>query len=73
MRRRILPLLLAVALMLSMLPVSAFAAPVAEGDVASIGEEGYATLTEALAAVQADETINLLKDTSIDPTNSANK
>ncbi|MCH5352932.1 MAG: S-layer homology domain-containing protein, partial [Acutalibacter sp.] len=41
--------------------------------VASIGEEGYATLTEALAAVQADETINLLKDTSIDPTNSANK
>ena len=73
MRRRILPLLLAVALMLSMLPVSAFAAPVAEGDVASIGEEGYATLTEALAAVQADETIDLLKDTSIDPTNSANK
>lgn len=34
----------------------------AEGDVCKIGEQGYATLAEAIAAVQAGETITLTQD-----------
>lgn len=69
MKKRILPLLLAIAMVLSMLPMSAMAAELgsAEGAVASVTNGGsvayYADLGEALAAVESNGTVTVLEDT----------
>ena len=57
MKRRLLSAFLAVMMVLTMAPV-AFA--VNEGDVAKIGDTGYATLAEAVNAAQTGETVTLL-------------
>ena len=59
MKRRLLSAFLAVMMVLTMAPV-AFA--VNEGDVAKIGDTGYATLAEAVNAAGNGSTITLLKD-----------
>ena len=46
------------------MPVSANA-EISQTDVASIGDEGYATLQEAFNAVQDGDTIELLKDIEV--------
>lgn len=59
MKKRILAMLLTLCMVLSLLPVAAFAAP-GPNDVASISETGYATLDEAFTAAKAGDTITLL-------------
>ncbi len=61
MKKRILATLLAALMMVSLLPTTVFA-EVNEGDVAQIGETGYATLKAAVDEVQTGETVTLLKD-----------
>ncbi len=57
-KKKILPIILAAALVLSMLPASAFAA----GEVCQIGAEKYLTLDAALTAAVSGDTILLLAD-----------
>lgn len=60
MKKRMLALVMTLAMCLSLLPVSALAA---EGDkVAKIGETQYETLDAAIAAAQDGDTIELLAD-----------
>ena len=63
-RRKTFSLLLALCMVLTLLPTTAFAT-VAESDVASIEDTGYATLAEAVEAAQAGDTIKLIKDVSV--------
>ena len=59
MKRHLLTGIAVVLMVLALLlPTSAFA----DGDEAAIGETPYATLSEAIAAAQAGETVTLLKD-----------
>lgn len=65
MRKRFLSTLLAFCMILSLLPVTAFADEPAGGNVAKIGTTEYATLEAAIATAQEDaspNTITLLKD-----------
>ncbi|WP_458863295.1 S-layer homology domain-containing protein [Acidaminobacterium chupaoyuni] len=71
-RRKTFSLLLALCMVLTLLPTTAFAT-VAESDVASIEDTGYATLAEAAAAAQSGQTITLLRDVELaDTTTAAN-
>ena len=62
MKRRLLSAFLAVMMVLTMAPM-AFAAD--EGDVAKIGENGYATLAEAIGSAADGATITMLKNTTV--------
>ena len=59
MKRKILTLLLALALVLTMLPMTALAA---EGNVAEVNGQGYSTLQAAINAVQTAGTVKLLEN-----------
>ena len=59
MKRKILTLLLALALVLTMLPMTALAA---EGNVAEVNGQGYSTLQAAINAVQTVGTVKLLEN-----------
>ena len=59
MKRKILTLLLALALVLTMLPMTALAA---EGDVAEVNGQGYSTLQSAIDAAQNGGTVKLLEN-----------
>ena len=59
MKKSILALLLAVLMVASLLPATALAD---EGPEAKIGDKEYDTLVKAVAAVQTDETITLLRN-----------
>ncbi len=56
---RLLSVLLTLCLLISMIPVYAVAE---EGDVAKVGETGYATLKEAIDAVADGGTVEVLRD-----------
>lgn len=62
MRKRFLSTLLAICMVLSLLPVTAFADEPAGGNAAEIGTTEYATLAEAISNLQANETLTLLND-----------
>ena len=62
MKKKFMALLMALVLVISMLPTAALAA---EGDVAKIGEQGYATLQAAFEAVQDNEIIEVLSNVTI--------
>jgi hypothetical protein len=72
MKKRLLAILLTICMVAALLPTAAFAA-VAETDVASIGDTGYATLAAAINEAQSGSTITLLKSTSEDVTFAAGK
>ena len=59
MKRKILTLLLALAMVLTMLPMTALAA---EGDVAKVNGQGYSTLQSAIDAAQNGGTVKLLEN-----------
>ena len=59
MKRKILTLLLALAMVLTMLPMTALAA---EGNVAEVNGQGYSTLQAAINAVQTAGTVKLLEN-----------
>ena len=59
MKRKILTLLLALAMVLTMLPMTALAA---EGNVAEVNGQGYSTLQSAINAVQTAGTVKLLEN-----------
>ena len=59
MKRKILTLLLALAMLLTMLPMTALAA---EGNVAEVNGQGYSTLQAAINAVQTAGTVKLLEN-----------
>lgn len=59
MKKRLMSLMIALCLVVGLFAVTAFAA---EGDVAMIGDQGYATLQDAINDAYAGETIVLLKD-----------
>ena len=59
MKRKILTLLLALALVLTMLPMTALAA---DGDVAEVNGQGYSTLQAAIGAANSGDTVRLLTD-----------
>lgn len=61
-RRKWLGLLLAAVMVLTMVPTMAFAA---DGNVAKIGDVEYATIEEAIAHAQNDDTIELLSDVTL--------
>lgn len=63
--KRFLSWVMAAAMVISMLPLSAMAA---EGDVAQIGDKTYATLDDAIAAASAGDTIILLGDATLSKT-----
>lgn len=58
-KRRLLPILLAMAMVLTMMPMAVFAD---DGAVAKIGDEEYPTLQEAIAEVEDGETIEILRN-----------
>ena len=63
MKRKFLSILLTLAMVLTLLPVSAMAeGETAVAAVAKVGETEYATLAEAVNAVQDGETVTLLAD-----------
>ena len=63
MKRKLLSVLLTLCLAFSLLPTAALAeGGEASGNVAKIGEQGYATLAEAVAAAKDGETVTLLAD-----------
>lgn len=71
MKHKLLSVLLALAMALTMLPASALAAGTGVGaeNVAKIGETGYATIAAALTQASTTETtIELLRDTNEDVT-----
>ena len=57
MKRKILTLLLALAMVLTMLPMTALAA---EGDVAEVNGQGYSTLQSAIDAANSGDTVKLI-------------
>ena len=59
MKRKILTLLLALAMVLTMLPMTALAA---DGNVAEVNGQGYSTLQAAINAVQTAGTVKLLEN-----------
>ena len=59
MKRKILTLLLALAMVLTMLPMTALAA---DGNVAEVNGQGYSTLQSAIMAVQTAGTVKLLEN-----------
>ena len=59
MKRKILTLLLALAMVLTVLPMTALAA---EGNVAEVNGQGYSTLQAAINAVQTAGTVKLLEN-----------
>ena len=59
MKRKILTLLLALAMVLTMLPMTALAA---EGNVAEVNGKGYSTLQDAIDAAQNGGTVKLLEN-----------
>ena len=59
MKRKILTLLLALAMVLTMLPMTALAA---DGNVAEVNGQGYSTLQSAINAVQTAGTVKLLEN-----------
>lgn len=61
-KSKLLGLLLAFVMVLGLMPTVAFAAGV--GDVAQIGDTGYPTLTEAMNAAKAGDTVTLLENVS---------
>lgn len=67
MKKRLLAMLLTLCMVLSLLPMTALAAP-KETDVASIGDTGYATLAHAVADANTltDATVTLLADVTLD-------
>ena len=60
--KRILSTFVALMMVFSLLPAAAFAA---EGDVAKIGDTGYATLDAAISAAEDGATIELLQDCEV--------
>ena len=74
MKRKLLSILLTLCLAFSLLPTAALAEEgEASGNVAKIGEQGYATLAEAIAAAQDGGTVTLLKSCSSERVNLENK
>lgn len=77
MKKRLLSALLALCMMLTMMPTVAFAAegeqsqpvPLAEGDVAQIGNDTYPTLKDAIDASENGDTITLLGNCKLPTTN----
>ena len=66
MKRKLLSILLTLCLAFSLLPTAALAdGGEASGNVAKIGEQGYATLAEAIAAANDGDTITLLGDVDL--------
>lgn len=59
MKKKISAILLALVMALCLLPAAAFAA---DGDVAQVGEQTYATVAEAIEAAKDGGTVKLLKD-----------
>ena len=59
MKKKLSAIVLALVLALSLLPAAAFAA---DGDVAQVGEQTYATVAEAIEAAKDGGTVKLLKD-----------
>lgn len=59
MKKKLSAIVLALVLALSLLPAAAFAA---DGDVAQVGEQTYATVAEAIKAAKDGGTVKLLKD-----------
>ena len=59
MKRKILTLLLALAMVLTMLPMTALAA---DGNVAEVNGQGYSTLQDAIDAAQNGGTVKLLEN-----------
>ncbi len=64
--RQITASILTVCLMLTMIPLSAITVFAATGDVAQIGDETYASLSEAVTNASAGDTIVMLADDSTD-------
>jgi len=62
MKRKLLSILLCLAMALSLLPTAALAD---EGKVAKVGETEYATLAEAVEKADSGATVTLLKDTAV--------
>lgn len=58
MRKKLFAILMSAMMMVSFMPSVAFAA-VADTDVAQIGDQGYATLADAIKAANSDDTIKL--------------
>lgn len=66
MKRKLLSILLTLCLAFSLLPTAALAeGGEASGNVAKIGEQGYATLAEAVEKADSGATVTLLKDTAV--------
>ena len=59
MKKKLSAIVLALVLALSLLPAAAFAA---DGDVAQVGEQTYATVAEAIEAAKDGGTVKLLKN-----------
>lgn len=59
MKKKISAIILALVMALCLLPAAAFAA---DGDVAQVGEQTYATVAEAIEAAKDGGTVKLLKD-----------
>lgn len=57
MKRKILTLLLALAMVLTMLPMTALAA---DGNVAEVNGQGYSTLQAAIDAANSGDTVKLI-------------
>lgn len=66
MKRKLLSVLLTLCLAFSLLPTAALAEEgEASGNVAKIGEQGYATLAEAIAAANDGQTVKMLNNTKV--------
>lgn len=66
MKRKLLSVLLTFCLAFSLLPTAALADEgEASGNVAKIGEQGYATLAEAIAAANDGQTVKMLNNTKV--------
>lgn len=66
MKRKLLSVLLTFCLAFSLLPTAALAEEgEASGNVAKIGEQGYATLAEAIAAANDGQTVKMLNNTKV--------
>ena len=65
MKKRLLSAFLMICMLLTMTPTVAFAA---DGDVAKIGSETYATLNDAIKAAKDGDTIELLSDCTLPST-----
>lgn len=71
--KKILSLVLAFFMAMSVLGTSVFSASAAEGDPAKIGDTTYESLAAAIDAAKSGDTIYLLKDISIEDTHNEGK